>query len=741
MKQQPLPDELFSYLMDRVTGARFETFAKRVFGAHFGENFAPLGGIHDGGADGVLSSHVQEVQGKANTFIQFSTTEPAGAKGKIVDTIDALHKAGRAPRQVIYATNRALPKSDLIVQEIYDSRSVMVQVRDVERIRLYLGEPSAAGIFQETFFPEISHLARAADLNLPVMSRFSSDPTVYVFLNLELRDRFTHDHLNERVLDALIYWALRDTDPDSGRLMSRPEMAAAISGAFPPAKSVLLPNLNTRLNELSKKDAAGQERLRYYRSEDKFCLPFEMRRALAAEASGAVLNQERFRTSISARIKEEVGELGEVHERICVDLVFATVHRYFIEQGLLLAAFLEGKLEKAQVSDQVVEDIMAQALSEIEHGRSLSPELLGACLSVLRGIFYQTSADERGYMAYLSRTSCLLVTLQSAPRLLEYFNQMGGNFRLLVGTDLLLKAISEQFLESERQQVANLLRVCKELGAELVLTEPVLNEVFTHLHATDLEFRNYYAPQEQYFKSSDISDCDRILIRTYLHARRLPAGPKSWRGYVNQLTDPEGLRTKSAGARDSLGGLLRQRFSMKYMSTGDLEEAVPEKAVGELARKLDEVRQVKHEELSYNDALMTYSVYAQRRKAGESGIYDGFGFRTWWLTKETRVVGLTAELVRAEGVPYIMRPEFILNFVALAPRAADVRKSFAELLPTTAGLQLGRHLSAETMHELLRDAVEWAQLTPERVGVILSEKANRLKYDRFKQYTHNISRT
>lgn len=727
--------------MDRVTGARFEAFAKRIFGAHFGETFTPLGGIHDGGADGALSSYVQEVQGKANTFIQFSTTEPAGAKGKIVDTIDALRKAGRAPRQVIYATNRALPKSDLIVQEIYDSQSVMVQVRDVERIKHYLAEPSATRMFQETFFPEISNLARAADLNLPVVSAFSSDPTVYVFLNHELRDRFTRDHLNDRVLDALIYWALRDTDPDGGRFMSRPDIAAAISSAFPPAKSVLLPNLNARLNELSKKDAAGQERLRHYRTDDKFCLPFDMRRVLAAEASGAVLSQERFRASISARLKEEVGEIGGAHENVCVELVFATVHRYFIEQGLLLAAFLEGKLEKAQVSDQVVEDIMAQALSEIEHGRGLSPALLGACLSVLRGIFYQSSTDERRYMAYLSRTSCLLVTLHSAPRLLEYFNQMGGNFRLLVGTDLLLKAISEQFLEPDRQQVANLLRVCRQLGAELILTEPVLNEVFTHLHAADLEFRNYYAAQEQYFKPSDISDCDRILIRAYLHARRSPGGPKSWQGYVNQLTDPEGLRAKNAGARDALGGLLRQRFSMRYMSTDELQETVPEAAVEELARNLDEARQVKHEELSYNDALMTYSVYAQRRKGGESAIYDGFGFRTWWLTKETRVVGLTAELVRAEGVPYIMRPEFILNFVALAPRAADVRKSFVELLPTTAGLQLGRHLSGETMHELLRDTVEWARLTPERVGVLLSEKANRLKYDRFKQYTNNIPRT
>ena len=91
------------------------------------------------------------------------------------------------------------------------------------------------------------------------------------------------------------------------------------------------------------------------------------------------------------------------------------------------------------------------------------------------------------------------------------------------------------------------------------------------------------------------------------------------------------------------------------------------------------------------------------------------------------------------GVPYIMRPEFILNFVALAPKAADVRKSLADLLPTTAGLQLGPHLQPDVMHSLLRDAAEWARITPERVSVLMSDKVNRLKHDRFKQYTQKLA--
>lgn len=644
-------DDLFSYLMEHVSGSRFETFAKQVFAIHFGEIFVPLGGIHDGGADGALSSYVQEVKGKPSTFVQFSATSESGAKIKITDTIEALKKAGRDPRQLIYATSRALPKADLIAQQVFESHVVMVQIRDFERVKGYVnGNAQANHVFYESFAAEIATLSRAADLNLTAVSEFATDPTVYVFLNHELKDRFSRAHLNDRVLDALIYWSLRDTDPDKESILPRADIALAIEAAFPQAKGVLLPRMNDRLAKLSKKDSVGVERLRHYRVSDGFCLPFETRRTLATEASSAVLRQQSFRESIGMRLVDELGFVpNDGVKDICCELVFSTIHRYFVDQGLLLAAFLEGQLETIRISDQVVEDTMVKALAELQHGKSVSPELFGACLATLRGIFYRSSLVEREYMAYLSRTSCLLVTLQSAPKLLEYLNQMGGNFRLLVGSDLLVKAISEHYLEREQQQVSNMLHVCKQLGSELVLTEPALNEVFTHLHAADLEFRNHYAEREPYLKAAEISECDRIMIRAYLHACRTKGGPDSWRAFVHQLTDPDGLRNRADSARQALRALLVQRYGMAYESMEDLENSVPQSRVRELAARLDESRQVKHEELSYNDALMVYATYAQRRKNKEVGIYDGFGFRTWWLTKETRVLGLTGAVVLSEG--------------------------------------------------------------------------------------------
>lgn len=739
MHIQPVHEDLFSHVLQDINGARFERFAKRVFSAVFGEAFTPLGGVHDGGADAVISSFIQEVTGKANTFAQFSATDPGKAKIKIVDTVKMLKKVGRTPRQVIYATSEKLPKADLAIQEIFDEHGVMISIRDYERIRGYVNDNLAVNqAFYSEFSSEIDRLAKAANVRHPVVSEFAKDPTVFVFLNHELRDRFSRDQVNIRVLDALIYWTLRTTDPDGVRKSAR-QIEEEIQATFPTAKSVLLPLLKSRLVELSKKGPTGEERLRHYSADGTYCLPFSMRTLLAKESASAEAHQLAFRKAIELRLREASDDALQGSElQVCETLTFETVHRYFVDQGVVLAAFYEGRLGEIQIADQVVEDTLVQALAELEGTQKVSPAMLGYCMAALRGVFYRSSAEEREYMAYLSRTSCLFVTLQSAPKLLEYLNQMGGNFRFLVGADLIVKALSEQFLPVEQQQVANLLLVSKKLGSELLLSEPVLDEVFTHIRAADLEFENHYLKQEPYIKQEHISECDRILIRAYFYAKQ-GGGPTSWRAYVNQFTDPDGLRVRNEPARQALRGLLVQRFGMVYMSGDELRSTVPADRVDELAQKLDESRHTKREVLSYNDALMVYATYAQRHIHKEASIYDGFGVRTWWLTKETTILSMTGALVKSQGgTPYIMRPEFILNFVALAPKAAEVRKAFGALLPTTAGLQLGRYLREEVMHSILDDVKDWSQLPPERVGVMIGEKVNRLKHDRFKQYSQNI---
>ena len=167
-----------------------------------------------------------------------------------------------------------------------------------------------------------------------------------------------------------------------------------------------------------------------------------------------------------------------------------------------------------------------------------------------------------------------------------------------------------------------------------------------------------------------------------------------------------------------------------------MRKGVDQAKITALADQLSYARSYdKHPNLSQNDALMVYATYAHRRANNESANYDGFGYRTWWLTKETHILNFTRQLVNKEsGVPYIMRPEFLLNFIVFAAKASDARKAFSDLLPTTVGLQLGQHLKQEVMNELLDSIQKWDDLTPERRSIKISDMVNELKYNRYKQY-------
>ena len=735
-------DKLFEYLISNVSGDRFESLAKQLFSVSpiYGDEYLPLGGMHDGGADGFYLPRVWAGK-KADTFFQFSVTDSERAKDKVVQTIKSLQKVGRTPRHVIYSTTEQLPKQDTLTSEIFEEFEVLLVIRDRERLRqLVNSDVQANRIFLHFFASDIDAVKDSARSLQGAVNQFVQDPTVFAFLDYELKDRFSKDHLQERILDALIYWTLRDTDPDARKFLGRQEIVESIKTVFPSATSVLTPQLNARLKELSHKSAGGEERIRHHRTRDLFCLPFEMRKELAERSIEESTLQDSFIDSVKNRLKSMANE-SLTENAVCLgtELVFDSIHEYFVEQGLILSAYLNNKVETIHISDQIVEDQVSRVLAKSKSKSKISPTLIADCLRVLRGIFYDPSDVERRYLGYLSRTSMLFMTLRSAPKMIEYFNQMGGNFRLLVGTDMLVKAISEQQLPAQLRQVESLLKVCNELGAKLVLTEPVLNEVFTHLHAVDLEYRNHYLPNEAYLSREEISECDRILIRAYYYARFGGGVRMSWDKFVNTLLDPTALRSKSEKGRIELQGLLMQRFRMEFLSVEELKTGVNEVEMNALADKLIEARGQKNKELSTNDALVAHAIYYQRRKRKESAIYDGFGYRTWWLTKETQVLNFTGDLVMKEGgVPYIMRPEFLLNFIALAPKAANVRDAFRQLLPTTVGLQLGQHLKPETMQQLLAGTEEWASLPPERVSVMIADKINKLKFDRYKQYTSII---
>lgn len=295
--------------------------------------------------------------------------------------------------------------------------------------------------------------------------------------------------------------------------------------------------------------------------------------------------------------------------------------------------------------------------------------------------------------------------------------------------------MSESFLPSEHRHVTNLLKVAKAAGASLILTEPVANEVFTHLHATHLEFRNYYADQEPYISPALASQSDRIMIRTYFYAKLLMKRVTGWRSFVEMFVEFDDLASKTTRGESQLQAFLCKTFDLEPLLRVDLAKGVDMSGVEQLAAALEGKKDI----LAKNDALMCFAVYAQRARGGEQAIYDGFGLRTWWLTKETSLLQHTGAIVREHGgTPFIMRPEFLLNFLSSSPKAAEVDPVVRELLPSHVGLQIGQHLHPGHMHKLLGHVSEWKGFPDARREIRITEAVDQLKYDRLKRYESNL---
>lgn len=725
-----ISDALVTYLVGTLDGFGFERLIQKLLTARDGDQFVALGGVHDGGADGFFRSVLEDRQ-KPTSFVQMSIQEDV--TGKVRQTAHRLREFGRELRSLTYWTSRRVDV-DTLEEKLSSELDCTVRIRDWDALtRLVNASPATSSAFMAHFQRELFELT--ATTQAVDAQRFDvvSDPSVYVFLQFERAERFGKGGLVAPIVDSLIYWALRETDPDAPNLLGRNEIKAKISEVLPAAASILVPSVDGRLKVLSTKAGGGEQRVRHYRANDSFCLPHQIRTELAEKSAEELTLQAAVRASLITRAQQrgatEPNAVAEVCER--------ALYRHFHEQGLILAAFLEKRLEGVTISDQIVE---SELQATVSNGTALSKESYSAALRVLQGVLYTPTETERNFLHRLSRTSLLLFSLKHCPRLVEYFNKMTGKFRLLVGSDILVKALSESFLPDEHRHVTNLLKVAKACGATLILAEPVVNEVFTHLHATHLEFRNHYSEQEPYITAAMASQSDRILIRTYFYAKLLMKRVTGWRSFVEMFVEYDDLANRSKKGEAQLQAYLCKVFQLEPLSSEDLLRAVNADELNVLASALE--RTFKKAVLARNDATMALAVYAQRTLRAEQQKYDGFGLRTWWLTKETYVLQHTGAIVqRHGGVPYIMRPEFLLNFLSLSPATANVDPLVRDLLPSHVGLQIGQHLSADHMHKLMVHVDEWKLMPEARREIRVTDAIDQLKYDRLKRYQSALDLT
>ena len=722
--------------LTQVNGTDFEKFFHAFYSALTGIDFIPQGGVKDGGADAFLDDNIFEGKShRPGTFYQASIEKDY--RSKIQRTVRRLREVDRNPKVLNYISSRTVRLIDKEEEELSSKLNVDIKIRERNWIVSNINNsPQTVAAFHTYLHPYINFLAEIGGNTLIRNPPQNTARTMCVFLGQEIERRCGSTDLLKAVTDSLILWALEGTDPASNKFMTRDEILNKIEDALPSAKHFIRQNFKYRIESLASKQNESGREVRWYKKEDKFCLPYETRLIVAAENT----EDEFLKLAVMSVYEQRAENLIDVSEAIDADQVARIAHRAleltFEKEGLILSEFLTGDdqaEEPSTISDQVDEALTNTNLSS--ESRIRIKEIV---LNVLRNAFYNSTEEERVYYGKLSRTYTLLFTLRNEPKIVEYFQEMSSDFKLFVGSDIIIRALSERYLADEDQMTVNMLRILREAGSELILTQAVVEEVSWHLKTTDFEFLNYFAEMEPHIDEQIARHANKILIRAYFYAKFDPLierSPQGWKSFIGQVCSYKDLHDEQR-SQIQITQYLVGKFNFEYLDKTELAGLTNSEEVKKLAARIEEIKS--SEILAHNDARQILAVYGERRKLKEEHRPNPYGYRVWWLTHETKIRSKTVELENERGAKYIMRPEFILNFIALSPKTVEVRESYNTVFPTLLGVKLANRMRDDVFHRVMEKTKEFRGYDEARINVLMSDMSNQLKGDSYKVYEANL---
>ncbi len=710
--------------LEKVDGFVFERFAQDFLSSLEGRQFVPVGGVKDGGADGLYDCE------NGRSFYQFTRQE--NHRDKIRKTASRLQSFGRSPRTIYYLTSRLIPHIDKEEDLLSDELEIIVKIRDrkyiLSHINDSIGTISAYNNHLSVYTQFLQSVARSDD---SFSSTNVTDPAAFVFLQHEVTNRLGNRKLVHSLTDSMILWALSDTDPDKGILMSESDIRNVIFDRFPWADKVIKGHIKNRLEKMRTKDSSGRE-IRWYKKSKLYCLPYETRKIIKEENR----TDESLKIKFTQELKLQASDLfdgddGE-YQKIS-DICLRVIHSVFERQGLLFAHFISDN--ESSEPPPVVADCIDDALEELSHIEDRIEEYRDHVETIIRKVFYHGSPRQREYLITLSRTYVLLFTLQAEPRIVEYFSSMSASFKLYLGSDILVKALSERYLNKEDQMARNLLKMASASGISMYLSEFVLDEIYTHVRGTYYEFINYFSEMEPYISKEVAANSDKILIRAYFYAKA-EGKVSGWKSFLGQFMTYS--KIESNEGREELRKYLLAEFNLTYTDNSELESVSRPEDVNDLASAMLEKDDKKHEILARNAAVLVHGIYGLRTKNKETSRASEYGLKTWWMTNQTKVLRHTIDIIRRNRAQYIMRPEYILNFIAMSPNCEQVRKSFGNIFPSVFGIQLGHRLKDGAFHEVMNRVREWKGLEPGRITALMSDLSDKLKSDRLKRYNQSL---
>ncbi|MEQ8909537.1 MAG: hypothetical protein RIC95_10120 [Vicingaceae bacterium] len=704
----------FSSAISKIKdGWVFEEFGNRFLSAVLGHDFIPIGGTKDRGIDGFENVHVED---KKRTKIYQLSTESDYLE-KIRDTAEKLNKNGIEFQALTYVTNRKIPKQDALCDLFYDEFDKQLRVYDKvwfeNNCNHSQGTIAAYNTFIDSYLHEFNSPGRTH-----IVSDLNTDPRVFVFLRQQVDRRKSNESIDITLADSLILFVLEGTDPDKGIFKSKSEVFEAIKELIKFEPKLIEETIYQQLDELSKKPG---RRIRFHPDVDGYCLPYETRIEIRERNLIDGQLHDTFLEQTEERLSKYLKE-SETVTRNLSELINETINKIYYDQGLEFSNFiLSGNSESSIEKD--LSKIISTAVDESHVVTKNKQNVKVALTMTVRDIVYNGTKEQKKYLSSLSNTYMMMFMLQCDPKVATYFHTMASQLNIYVGNSILIPALSEFYLSKTNKRHWTLLYGCYKKGVTLVVNDTIIDELVDHLRRVYNRYFNDYKQLESMYLNDEMETfyIDQILIRAYFYAKSRDR-VQSFEDFLDNFISPD-----FKSAKNDIIEFLKNEFGIQYRSNKSIGVKIDENETQILTSELENKKGDKPNNAE-KDVELILTIYGQREKNNETNSTSIFGYKTWWLSKDSLTYKSIAKKLSSKyPVSCYIRPDFLYNYISLAPSKSDVDDLYKELFPAMLGVNLSYHLPKEITDYVTKVLRDHSDKNDKRVKSIIRRLTEDLK--------------
>lgn len=731
------PDEVIVAVLNQIRdGFLFEDLAKKLLQQKHGWNFTPVGGVHDEAVDSKVFFAKNNLE-----IIQMSIQKTWSTK--IRKTITDLRKTNNLSEgvRVTYLTPLDIsPVSAGDLSEELRNENVYLDIKGRTFIVNLINSNLELRTIFSNFCNQHAILNRLQLESTKVFGSRNIDQTI-IFLKHFVEEEGHHDFV-ESLVKTHFFFALIGTDPDQEIFVSRPNVLKYVQKAIPNISPM---KINEVIGDLIERNKMCHRDDREFREHgDKYCLAYSIRQKVVAWQAHDVNLYTNFVRDLEQQLKTGGIEEALINKYWIPEIVRDGLAEIFRYQGLTFMSFIAG--DGAAAMEINLPEVVNKVVKESQLAPRFHDEAIQICTDILYELIWKPTKNQKEYLNAMAKTYSLMFTGKADQQVLESLKTTAKGTIFLLGTDLIIKLLSETFLEKEYQRFTNLIRSLRSLGVKILVNKNIIQEASAHIKKTARWHDEYVKPFEQEAqKNPDYATVvefeerysKMILVRAYYYAKT-NAKVRTLEQFFSEFL--------SAGVHQAPVDSDLQNYLIGAFGIMPVAEFVDENSAQFkwLEEQISSVAFKGHSDdhrakIVKNDAQTVLTVFQLREKhPNESPDTNIFPHKVWWLTAETKIERIRSGIKENFGEMPNMSPIAALAVLANISELEKSADGISDVLSSALGLNMSHFVDNDVLEQLHVSFESVRGMSEGKKRVLMSRVAERLRRGDVRQIQDSI---